>query len=92
MDGGAAANDLLMQFQADILGVPVVRPKVLETTALGAAYLAGLYTSVWSSPEEIAAQWQIERRFEPRMAPAEAAALLAQWHEAVSRSLHWSAA
>ena len=76
VDGGACANDLLMQFQADILGVPVVRPKVLETTALGAAYLAGLYTDVWKSQEEIAAQWQMERRFEPHMAPAEAAGLL----------------
>jgi glycerol kinase len=90
VDGGAAANDLLMQFQADILGVPVVRPRVLETTALGAAYLAGLHTGVWSSREEIAAQWQIERRFEPRMARAEAAGLLARWREAVSRSRHWT--
>ncbi|MCC6212680.1 MAG: glycerol kinase GlpK [Burkholderiales bacterium] len=91
VDGGAAANDLLMQFQADILGVPVVRPKVLETTALGAAYLAGLHTGVWSSRDEIAAQWQMERRFEPRMAPADAAALLARWRDAVRRSLRWSA-
>ena len=90
VDGGAAANDLLMQFQADILGVPVVRPKILETTALGAAYLAGLHTGVWSSREEIAAQWQMERRFEPRMARAEAGALLARWREAVSRSRGWS--
>ena len=92
VDGGAAANDLLMQFQADILGVPVVRPKVLETTALGAAYLAGLHTGVWKSREEIAAQWQMERRFEPRMARGEAAALLGRWHEAVRRSLAWSPA
>jgi glycerol kinase len=90
VDGGAAANDLLMQFQADVLGVPVVRPKVLETTALGAAYLAGLYTDVWKSREEIAAQWQMERRFEPRMARAEADALLERWREAVSRTRHWS--
>jgi glycerol kinase len=90
VDGGAAANDLLMQFQADILGVPVVRPKILETTALGAAYLAGLHTGVWSSREEIAAQWQMERRFEPRMARAEAAGLLARWREAVSRSRGWT--
>ena len=89
VDGGAAANDLLMQFQADILGVPVVRPKVLETTALGAAYLAGLYTDVWKSREEIAAQWQMDRRFEPRMAHDEAQALLARWREAVKRSLAW---
>jgi glycerol kinase len=90
VDGGAAANDLLMQFQADILGVPVVRPRILETTALGAAYLAGLHTGVWSSREEIAAQWQMERRFEPRMARAEAAGLLARWREAVSRSRGWT--
>ena len=90
VDGGAAANDLLMQFQADILGLPVVRPKVLETTALGAAYLAGLYTDVWKSREEIAAQWRMERRFEPRMSRSEAAALLARWREAVSRSLRWT--
>ena len=90
VDGGAAANDLLMQFQADILGVPVVRPKVLETTALGAAYLAGLYTDVWKSRDEIAAQWQMERRFAPRMGRDEAAALLARWRDAVSRSLRWS--
>ncbi len=89
VDGGAAANDLLMQFQADILGVPVVRPKVLETTALGAAYLAGLAVNMWKSREEIAAQWQMERRFEPRMARAEAQALLGQWREAVGRSLRW---
>jgi glycerol kinase len=89
VDGGAAANDLLMQFQADILGVPVVRPKVLETTALGAAYLAGLATDVWKSREEIAAQWQMDRRFTPSMPRGEAAALLARWREAVKRSLSW---
>jgi len=89
VDGGAAANDLLMQFQADILGVPVVRPKVLETTALGAAYLAGLATELWQSREQIAAQWRVERRFEPRMPRAEADALLARWREAVQRALHW---
>jgi glycerol kinase len=92
VDGGAAANDLLMQFQADILGVPVVRPKVLETTALGAAYLAGLAAGLWKSREQIAAQWQMERRFEPRMARADAQGLLARWREAVSRSLRWTAA
>jgi len=89
VDGGAAVNDLLMQFQADILGVPVVRPRVLETTALGAAYLAGLTVGVWRSRDEIAAQWQAERRFEPGMARPEAAALLARWREAVRRSLRW---
>ena len=90
VDGGAAANDLLMQFQADILGVPVVRPKVLETTALGAAYLAGLAVDVWKSRDEIAAQWQMERRFEPRMPRSEAQALLDRWREAVGRSLRWA--
>jgi len=91
VDGGAAANDLLMQFQADILGVPVVRPKVLETTALGAAYLAGLAVGLWKSREQIAAQWQMERRFEPRMPRPEAEARLARWREAVGRSLRWTA-
>jgi len=90
VDGGAAANDLLMQFQADILGVPVVRPKVLETTALGAAYLAGLYTDVWKSREEIAAQWQMDRRFTPQMPREEAEKLLARWREAVKRTLGWN--
>jgi glycerol kinase len=90
VDGGAAANDLLMQFQADILGVPVVRPRILETTALGAAYLAGLATSLWSSREEIAAQWEMDRRFEPQMNRDEAAELLARWHAAVHRSLRWA--
>jgi glycerol kinase len=89
VDGGAAANDLLMQFQADILGVPVVRPKVLETTALGAAYLAGLACDLWPSREAIAAQWQMERRFEPTMTRADAETLLARWREAVKRSLAW---
>jgi glycerol kinase len=91
VDGGAAANDLLMQFQADILGVPVVRPKVLETTALGAAYLAGLATNVWESREQIAAQWREDRVFEPRMSRDEAGSLLARWREAVKRSLGWAA-
>jgi glycerol kinase len=91
VDGGAAANDLLMQFQADILGVPVVLPKVLETTALGAAYLAGLAVGLWKSREQIAAQWQMERRFEPRMPRPEAEARLARWREAVGRSLRWTA-
>ncbi|UCE31116.1 MAG: glycerol kinase GlpK [Burkholderiales bacterium] len=89
-DGGATANDLLMQFQADLLGVPVVRPKVLETTALGAAYLAGLAVGLWSSREEIAAQWQVGRRFEPAMARAEAADRMARWREAVGRSRDWA--
>jgi glycerol kinase len=90
VDGGATANDLLMQFQADLLGVPVVRPKVLETTALGAAYLAGLTVDLWKSRDEIAAQWQVEKRFEPRMEAGRRAELMARWREAVGRSLKWA--
>ncbi len=90
VDGGATANDFLMQFQADLLGVPVVRPKILETTALGAAYLAGLTVNLWRSREEVARQWQAERRFEPRMAPAEREARMARWQEAVARSRGWA--
>ncbi len=89
VDGGAAANDLLMQFQADILGVPVIRPKTVQTTALGAAYLAGLMMDVWESREQIAAQWQAERTFEPRMRSGERHELMSRWHEAVKRSLAW---
>jgi glycerol kinase len=90
VDGGAAANDLLMQFQADLLGVPVLRPQVLETTALGAAYLAGLTVNLWKSRDEIAAQWKLERRFEPHMERSEAEAKLARWREAISRSRNWA--
>jgi glycerol kinase len=90
VDGGATANDLLMQFQADLLGVPVVRPKVLETTALGAAYLAGLTVNLWKSRDEIAAQWQAQKRFEPRMEAGRRAQLMARWREAVGRSLKWA--
>jgi len=82
-DGGAARNDLLMQFQADLLGVPVVRPQVTETTALGAAYLAGLAVGFWASRAEIAAQWRAERRFVPRMPVARREELMARWMRAV---------
>ncbi|MFM2009174.1 MAG: hypothetical protein RIR02_1124, partial [Pseudomonadota bacterium] len=85
VDGGAANNNLLMQFQADIMGVPVVRPQVTETTALGAAYLAGLGVGFWSSQEEIAAQWKVERRFEPSMAADERASRLEVWNRAIDR-------
>ena len=91
VDGGAAANDTLMQFQADLLGVPVVRPAVTETTALGAAYLAGLAVGYWSSPAEVSGQWRIERKFEPKMAPKDAQALRDQWSAAVERSKSWIA-
>ncbi len=89
VDGGATANDLLMQFQADLLGVPVVRPRVTETTALGAAYLAGLGVGFWTSPAEVAANWQVDRRFEPGMPRDEADARLRRWSQAVERSRDW---
>lgn len=89
VDGGASRNDLLMQFQADVLGVPVVRPVVTETTALGAAYLAGIAVGFWTSQEEVAAQWRMGRRFEPNMSDDERAQRLKQWHRAVERSRAW---
>ena len=88
VDGGASANDPLMQFQCDVLGVPVVRPKIMETTALGAAYLAGLAVGFWKNQEELAEQWQVDRRFEP----AEAAAmekLVRHWDKAVAMAKGW---
>lgn len=85
VDGGAAANNLLLQFQADVLGVRVVRPRVLETTALGAAYLAGLAAGVWSNLEEIGNQWQQESIFLPQMSSNERTELIAGWHAAVER-------
>jgi glycerol kinase len=83
VDGGAAANDALLQFQADLLGVPVERPRNIETTALGAAFLAGLGVGLWSGPDEVAATWELERRFEPSMDSAERARLVARWRDAV---------
>jgi glycerol kinase len=88
-DGGAARNDMLMQFQADLLGVPVLRPRVTETTALGAAYLAGLATGFWASSGEIAAQWECERRFEPAMDAGRREALMQRWSRAVERAKAW---
>ncbi|QQS45997.1 MAG: glycerol kinase GlpK [Acidobacteriota bacterium] len=85
VDGGATRNDFLCQFQADILGIPVVRPIVTETTALGAAYLAGLAVGFWKSENEIARQWQVEKRFEPKMKKSERERLYAGWQEAVAR-------
>jgi glycerol kinase len=89
VDGGAVVNNLLMQFQADILGVPVQRPKVAETTALGAAYLAGLAVGFWQSEQEVAAQWAIDRTFEPQMSASERDKLYAGWKRAVERSQNW---
>ena len=90
VDGGACRNNLLMQMQADFLDVPVVRPRVTETTALGAAYLAGLAVGYWQSGDEIASQWQVERRFDPQMKTAQRIAKLSRWHEAVQRSTAWA--
>lgn len=90
VDGGAAVNDLLMQFQADLLGVPVVRPRVTETTALGAAYLAGLATGFWNTPDELRAKREGDVRFEPKMHADERAEKQARWQKAVERSKSWA--
>jgi glycerol kinase len=90
VDGGMVRNDFLMQFQADILGVPVERPAVTETTALGAAYLAGLATSFWHSQDEIARQWRVERSFTPQMPADRRDALYSGWQRAVERSTGWA--
>ena len=90
VDGGACRNNLLMQMQADFLGVPVVRPRVTETTALGAAYLAGLATGFWSGADEGAAQWAMDRRFEPQLSAAGREQKLARWRQAVERSRDWA--
>jgi glycerol kinase len=90
VDGGACSNNLLMQMQADFLGVPVVRPRVTETTALGAAYLAGLATGLWRDAREISIQWQVDRRFEPQLAAPLRRAKLARWRKAVERSKAWA--
>jgi glycerol kinase len=89
VDGGAAANDLLMQFQADVIGIPVVRPRVLETTARGAAYLAGLAVGFWKSQKEIADQWDVERRFEPTIERDTVERLRRGWRKALGRAKSW---
>jgi glycerol kinase len=86
VDGGACVNDALMQFQADLLGIDVVRPAVTETTALGAAYLAGLASGVYAGTDELAAQWREERRFRPAMPRAEAESRMAAWQHAVRQA------
>ncbi len=86
VDGGACVNDLLMQFQADLLGIPVVRPQVIETTALGAAYLAGLSSGVYRNLDELSAQWQVERRFHPTLPRERAAELMQRWEHAVAQA------
>jgi len=90
VDGGATASNLLMQFQADLLGVPVVRPKVHETTALGAAYLAGLAVGFWKSADDVKANWQVDRTFAPAMSRDQAGSLREQWNRAVERAQGWA--
>jgi glycerol kinase len=89
VDGGASANDLLMQLQADLLNVPVVRPKVAETTALGAAYLAGLAVGFWKNQADIARQWQVDKRFKPAMKPAARSQITKGWERALGRAKAW---
>jgi glycerol kinase len=89
VDGGMVKNELLMQFQADLLGVPVVRPKVNETTALGAAYAAGLAVGFWEGEDQLRANWEFDTKWSPRMEPSERARLVASWEKAVDRTLGW---
>jgi len=89
VDGGAAANNLLLQFQADVLGVAVRRPVVAETTALGAAYLAGLAVGYWKDTDDVVRNWALDREFTPAMAPAVRDALYDRWQKAVARSRDW---
>ena len=91
-DGGMVANELLMQFQADILDAPVLRPKVAETTALGAAYAAGLAVGYWTDREDLSRNWALDRQFEPSMADSERGRLYRSWQKAVTRSLDWKSA
>ena len=90
VDGGGAMNDLLLEFQAGILGVQVVRPKVFETTALGAAYLAGLAVGYWESQADVTEQWQVDRTFEPGMDAATVERLQLDWRRALERSRGWA--
>jgi glycerol kinase len=89
VDGGACANNLLMQFQADILQVPVVRPRVIETTALGAAYLAGLSTGLWKNRDELHHAWQVDRTFEPEMSAEQTTYRRNRWAQALRRAKDW---
>jgi glycerol kinase len=89
VDGGVTANELCMQIQADVLGVPVSRPVVAETTALGAAYAAGLAVGFWSNTDEMRANWNEDRRWEPQWSEDQRDAAYAQWKKAVQRTLDW---
>ena len=90
VDGGATVNDLLMQYQSDILGCEVIRPEVTETTALGAAYLAGLAVGYWADLAAIRAQWKADRRFTPSLDQAQTATATARWNRAVRATLAWA--
>jgi glycerol kinase len=90
VDGGASVNNALLQYQSDVMQLPIVRPKVTETTAIGAAYLAGLATGVWKGRDEIAQHWQVDRRCEPKMSADQAASIRARWANAVERSRGWA--
>lgn len=90
VDGGASANDLLMQFQADLLGVDTVRPRITETTALGAAYLAGLAIGYWTSMEELRSQWQLDKRFSPLLPKEQVEQRMAGWQRAVRAAKAWA--
>ncbi len=90
VDGGATVNELLMQFQSDILGVDVVRPKITETTALGAAYLAGLAVGYWDGVADIQGQWQLDRRFQQNMAAEQVADNVRGWNRAVNAAKAWA--
>jgi glycerol kinase len=90
VDGGATVNNTLMQFQSDLLEVPVIRPKITETTALGAAYLAGLAVGYWNDIEEIRKQWQVDEKFEPKMDPDKVKELTKGWKRAVKAAIAWA--
>jgi len=90
VDGGATVNNLLLQFQSDILGIDVIRPKVTETTALGAAYLAGLAVGFWNSLDEVQGQWQLDRRFQADMQPERVQTLVDGWQRAVRAAIAWA--
>jgi len=90
VDGGAAANNLLMQFQADVLRAPVIRPQMLETTALGAAYLAGLAVGYWDGIEDIQNQWAMDRQFDSEMTEEKADKYIKGWNKALGRSKNWA--
>jgi glycerol kinase len=89
VDGGACANNLMMQFQADILNSAVIRPRIIETTAMGAAYLAGLATGFWGNIDELKKQWQLDRRFDPSMDAQTAGKMKSEWADAVNRAKSW---